>query len=127
MYEKHPLAGTGSTGNNTHPSVFIGSSYEAVVMKFVAEVAGATPTVTWKVQASPDGGDVTDANSAWFDVGYVTDASDTISQATRVRTTVGADIEFLSNPVARRYQKFRLVTSANTNVTYRGEIFRVGV
>jgi hypothetical protein len=126
LYDKHSLAATGQTGNNTHPSVWLGSSYEAVAMQFVVEVAGATPTVTWKVQASPDDNKVTDANSNWYDVGYVTDGTDTIAQTARTATAVGAQVQFVSNPVARRYQKFRLVTSANTNITYRGEVFRVG-
>jgi hypothetical protein len=54
LYEKHSLAAKGSTGNTTHPSVYLGSSYEAVVLQFVVEAAGATPTVTWKVQATAD-------------------------------------------------------------------------
>jgi hypothetical protein len=126
LYEKQSLASKGSTGNNTHPSVWLGSSQEAVAFQFVVEAVGGTPTVTWKVQGSPDGQDLNDANSNWYDVGYITDASDTISQAARVRTAVGADIAFMSNPVARRFQKYRLVTSANTNVTYRGEVMRMG-
>lgn len=122
MFDKNLLAPVGSTGNQTHPSVWLGQAYEAVVMQFVVEAVGATPTVTWKVQASVDGQDISDGSSAWFDVAYITDASDTVAVTARTRTTVGKDVQFLSNPVARRYQKYRLVTSANTNVTYHGEI-----
>ena len=126
MYEKALLATPGSTGNNTHSGVHLGSGYEAVVIQFVVEATGATPTVTWKVQASADDpATLADAQANWFDVGYITDASDTISQATRTATAVGAQIAFLSNPVARRFRRFRLVTTLNTNVTYRGEIYRV--
>lgn len=124
MYEQVLLAPAGSTGNNTHASVHI-EGYDALAFEFVVEAAGATPTVTWKIQASPDDVSVSDANAHWYDLGYVTDASDTISQATRTATAVGAQIEFLSNPVARKYRRFRAVSTANTNVTYRVEAYRV--
>lgn len=127
MFEKLLLAPVGSTGSNTHASVYLGSAHEAVVFQFVVEATGATPTVTWKVQGSVDDPSIADASANWFDVGYITDASDTISQSTQTQTAVGAKVAFLSNPVARRYRRFRLVTSANTNVTYRGEMYRVGV
>jgi hypothetical protein len=124
MYEQILLAPAGSTGNNTHNSVHI-EGYDALSVEFVVEAIGATPTVTWKVQASPDDVSVSDANAHWYDLGYVTDASDTISVATQVSTTVGAKIIFLSNPAARKYRRFRVVTSANTNVTYRVEANRI--
>jgi len=126
LYDQAELAAAGSTGNNTHAGVHVGAGYEAVVFQFVVEAVGSTPTVTWKVQASPDDPTtVADAQANWYDVGYITDASDTISQSTRSATAVGAQIAFLSNPIARRYRRFRLVTSANTNVTYHCDIFRV--
>lgn len=117
MFDKHLLAPAGSTGNATHNAVKLGP-YEALVFHFVVEATGATPTVTYKFQGSVDG-------SNWFDIAYVTDANDTVAVSTRVRTTVGSDVAFLSNPVARRYQYVRLVTSSNTNVTYRGEVYQV--
>jgi hypothetical protein len=125
LYERIPLAAS-STGTATHPSVSMGDGQAAMSFKFIVDVAGATPTITWKIQASPDETSVTDANSAWFDLGYITDASDTISQATRTATAVGAQINFLSNPVARVFRKYRLVTSSNTNITYHADAFRVG-
>jgi len=88
-------------------------------------VAGATPTVTWKVQGSVDDASVSDGNSAWFDVAYITDATDTAAVTARVRTTVGSDLQFLSNPVARRYRKYRLVTTANTNITYDADLYTI--
>jgi hypothetical protein len=114
LIDKINLAPTGSTGNNTHDAVATGD-YDAVVFQFVVESVGATPTVTYKFQGSVDG-------TNWYDIGYITDATDGISQATRTRTAVGADVAFLSNPRARKYQHFRVVTSANTNVTYRAEM-----
>lgn len=118
MYESLPLAPSGSTGNNTHSSVFVNGTYEAVAFQFRVTAVGATPTVTWKVQGSADG-------TNWYDVAYVTDASDTAATTGRTMTAVGAQIEWLSNPVARRYKYFRLVTSANTNVTYTADLFLI--
>ena len=123
MFGRHSLAATGSTGNNTHAGVHIGGVYDAVAMQFIVEAAGATPTVTWKVQGSADSTDGSNGN--WFDVAYVTDASDTTATAGRTLTAVGAQINFLANPVARRFKWFRLVTSANTNVTYRADAYAI--
>lgn len=126
MYEQIIIAPVGSTGNNTHTGVQI-SGYGAMVFQFVVENAGATPTVTWKIQASPDDPvAITDANARWYDLGYITDASDTISQSTRVATATGGQINFLANPVARQFRRWRVVTTANTNITYRVEAYRVG-
>lgn len=118
MIDKGLLAPVGSTGNNTHEAFQVSGDYETVALQFVVEAVGATPTVTYKFQGSVDGVN-------WYDVAYVTDASDTLATATRVMTAVGAQISFVSNPVARRYAYFRAVTSANTNVTYRAEVHRI--
>jgi hypothetical protein len=118
MIEKLAAANTGSTGNNTHNSVQVWAEYDALALHFVVEAVGATPTVTYKFQGSLDG-------TNWFDINYITDATDTGAVSTKVRTTTGADVLFLSNPVARKYQFIRCVTSANTNVTYRAEIYRI--
>ena len=88
-----------------------------VGFQFVVEVIGATPTVTFKYQASLD-------NVNWYDLVYFTDANDTLSVATRVVTTVGASVQWLdTGNSSRLYRYYRLVTSANTNVTYRGELY----
>lgn len=122
-YQKVILAPTGSTGNNTHASAVAPESAEEFVFKFVVEAVGATPTVTYKFQGSPDTGDVNDANAAWFDVLYTTDATDTAAVATRAATAVGSQVEYLDHPEMRTYRRFRCVTSANTNVTYRAEVY----
>lgn len=108
----YPLAPTGSTGNSVGTAVGIGSSYHTLAFQFVVEGAGTT--VTYKFQGSMD-------QANWYDLGYITDASDALSQATRVRTSVGADICFVSNPVARQYQYYRVVVTANTGITWRAE------
>ena len=110
------LAPTGTTGNNTHTAV-PASNGSRFGVQFVVEAAGATPTVTWKVQGSFDG-------KNWYDLEYVTDASDTGAAATRTATAVGAQAEWLDLAGGSRfYSQFRLVTTANTNITYRGELY----
>jgi hypothetical protein len=116
MYDSHALAPSGSTGNNTHSAVQLGGSYEAIAFQFEVEAAGTT--VTWKVQGSLDG-------ESFFDLAYITDASDTVATAGKTVTTVSKQVIFLSNPVARRYRYFRLVTSANTGITYRADAFPI--
>ena len=114
---KRQLAATGSTGNvtGTASEVFPGEGNQ-VGMQLVVEAVGATPTITWKVQGSND-------NTNWFDVLYVTDASDTAAATARTATAVGAQIQWLSQGHVRQYRFYRLVTSANTNVTFRGELW----
>lgn len=118
MYESGLLAPAGSTGNVTGAAYHVGSNTQATALQFVVEAVGATPTVTFKFQGSPDG-------SNWYDLGYITDSQDTISTATRTATGVGASIAFVSNPVARRYAWYRVVTTLNTNVTFRAEIYTI--
>lgn len=115
------LVATGTTGNNTSTGVRLGGSYDGLAFLFIVEAAGATPTVTWKIQGSLDPTSVSDANATWFDVAYVTDAVDTVATATRTATAVGSSVQFLANPIARQYDRYRVVTSANTNITYRAE------
>lgn len=110
------LAPVGSTGNNTHAAVTLPDRYDGLVMQMNVTAVGATPTITYKFQGSMDA-------TTWFDVAYVTDANDTVAVATRSMTSVTSQIQFLSNPVARSYKYLRLVTSANTNVTYNADAF----
>lgn len=113
------LAPTASTGNNTHTGVAYkpGSGYGSPVgIQFVVEVAGATPTVTWKAQGSLDG-------TNWYDVLYISDSSDTAAATTKTATAVGAQVIYLSNTQSRGYSFYRIVTSANTNITYRAELW----
>ena len=118
------LAPAGSTGNNTHTSIGISPVSARLAATLIVEAVGATPTLTWKVQVSIDDTSVTDANSTWFDLIYFTPTTnDTAAVATRVVTAVGLDVVFPDTANdARFWRKARLVTTANTNVTYRGEL-----
>lgn len=85
--------------------------------QFVVEVIGATPTITFKYQGSLDG-------TNWYDLIYYTDANDTLAVATRVATTVSAVVQWQdSGGGSRAYTQFRCVTTLNTNVTYRAELY----
>jgi len=117
LYDLITLAPSGSTGNVTGPTTFV-QGYDALAFQFVVENAGATPTITFKFQGSLDGVN-------WYDIAYVTDANDTTSTATKTMTAVGASVVFLDNPVARKYKFARVVPSANTNITYRAEAWRI--
>lgn len=118
------LANPGSTGNNTHQSVGIAPMAEKICALLTIEAVGATPTITAKIQGSLDDPSLADGASNWFDLPFVTDTNDTVA-ASLVKTGVGAFPMWLSlASVARFVRKFRLVTSANTNVTYRGEGFQ---
>ena len=95
-------------GNQNYPSdqgINMQTTGQAYAFLFNVTQAGSAGAA--KIQGSPDG-----AN--WFDVGYITDASDTISQATESLASTGVKIHFLSNPVARRYRYFRLNVAAVT-------------
>jgi hypothetical protein len=117
-------APSGSTGNNTHQSIGISQVSSRIAATLIVEAVGATPTITWKVQVSMDDTSVTDANSTWFDLLYVTPTTnDTAVTTARVVTAVGLDVVFPDTFYdARFWRKVRLVTSSNTNVTYRGEL-----
>jgi hypothetical protein len=91
-----------------------------LAVQYVAEVAGTT--ATWKVQGSIDPDSTSDANANWFDLPYVLPSSDALSQAAIVRTTLGADVIWLSNAIVRFVRRVRVVVSANTGQTYRTEL-----
>lgn len=106
---------TASTGNAVELETIV--QVGTVACQFVVEAVGATPTVTFKFQGSLD-------NANWYDIAYVTDANDTVAATTRTVTGTGASVNFLDLASGNRYYKyFRCVTSANTNVTYRAELY----
>lgn len=120
MIDKHLLAER-ATGNNTHSGVFLAAEYDTVAFQLVIDAVGATPTITWKIQGSLN-------NDDWYDLAYITDMDDTAATAARTHGSPSAGqafIQWLSNPVARRYGYFRAVISANTNVTYTVEAYRI--
>lgn len=117
------LAATGSTGNNTHTGVNVApSTVPTTAFEFIVEVAGATPSITWKVQGTIDPVSVTDANANWVDIPYLPANTDVSAVAALTATAVGGTLIFLDTASGQRFfRRLRLVTSANTNVTYRCE------
>lgn len=115
------LAPTGTTGNNTHGSVRLPSVAHLLAIAFIAEAVGTT--VTWKTQGTIDPDATADGSAAWFDLPYVLPSTDTLAQVGIVRTTVGEDLIWLAQSHIRFFRRVRLVTSANTGVTYRAELY----
>jgi len=116
---KVALTAPAQTGNNTHAAVACkpGNGFASpVAVQFVIDAVGATPTVDFKVQGSLDG-------TNWYDLAYITSASDTLSVAARTVTALGGYANFVCNSQSRGYNWFRVVTSANTNVTYHAELW----
>lgn len=115
------LAKTGTTGNSasTDPGIDAPKAAGPTVFQFVCEALGGTPTVTFKYQGSMDG-------TNWYDLVYVTDGTAAASVATRTLTS-GTAIQFLESLTDRMYRKYRCVTTSNTNVTYRAELYQFEV
>lgn len=114
-------AATGTTGNNTHASVAAQPVADKVALAFIIEAIGATPTVTFKLQATLDDPTVPDGSANWFDVELLPAASET-AVATDTKVAVGVFVYYLAQAPTRFGRRYRVVTSANTNVTYRAEL-----
>lgn len=115
------LAPKGSTGNNTHTSLHATPDADKAAVVFVVEAAGSTPTVTYKAQVTMDGDTVADASANWADVMLLPSDSETAAKTFTV-TATGAYIGYLAQAQVRFARRFRVVTSSNTNVTYRAEL-----
>src|SRR4051812_24546034 len=113
------LAAAGSTGNNTHASVAIPNDVNSIAVEFEITAIGATPTITFKVQGSQD--DATDAASDWFDITLNPDDA-SAAAITYTKTAVSVQ-EYSCDLRTRPVKKARLVTSANTNITYEADLY----
>lgn len=118
------IAPIGSTGNNTHQSCSLHTGSQSLMFDFKIEAIGAGPTITFKFQGSIDG-DVSDAVAEWFDIPVKDMSVASTEVMTATKTAVGTyaysfNREF--NPIS----KVRLVTSANTNVTYSARVMLDG-
>lgn len=112
-----PLAPAASTGNNNHVSVGPMDSADKVAVELVVEAVGATPTLTYKLQATFDKDTVADASANWVDLMVLPSDSETAAKTFTV-TAAGAFVGYLAQANVRFAKRMRLVTSANTNVTY---------
>ena len=118
--------GPGETGNDTSNGVKVLPETRDILLNFIVEAAGAGPTVTYKWQYSLDAHDITDAAATWTDVSYTlpTDTAETFASTTRARTSVSIDtlLPYMGAKVSMAYRRFRVVTTSNTNITYRAEV-----
>lgn len=119
MMTKGRLAPVGSTGNNTHAGQSLPGDMVSLALEFEITAVGGTPTVTFKFQGSLDDSDTPDASSDWFDLMVLPSDAD-VAVATATKTAVGAYTYFLAN-ARLAIRKVRVVTSANTNVTYEAD------
>jgi hypothetical protein len=124
VVNRNALAPAGSVGNNTHTGYNLSGAAEEILVQFRITAIGATPTVTWNVQASYAETGIADGSADWFDVAIVASTSTTPTTLVPTITgttvsTVVAIVAGLQNIPAKR---IRLVTSANTNVTYTADL-----
>ena len=118
------LAAAGSTGNATHASVAVPSGVDVLLVEFEVTAIGATPTVTYDVQVSLDDPAIPDASSDWVSPFGLKSSSATEADIAGTVTTVSVEawtLDLLKRPC----RKVRLVTSANTNVTYEADLHGV--
>lgn len=108
-------------GNATHASLEVPNDADALAVEFRVTVIGATPTITWIAQGSDDDATVTDANSDWYALFGLPSAGAAEASVGGTVTTLGVS-EFFLELVRRPVKKIRIVTSANTNVTYDSEL-----
>lgn len=116
------LAAVGSTGNNTHASLAVNEDAEVLSLEVEITAVGATPTVSWLFQGSMDGPEVADGASDWFTLSVLPADSNTELPTVQTKTAVGV-YESSLDARKRPVRKIRLVTSANTNVTYEAELY----
>lgn len=117
------LAPSGSTGtlvgSAATPQPLHNGGWDIIALQFVVEaILGGSQTITYNFQGSLDGNN-------WYDIGYITDASDNIVTATRTMTAVGAQVCWISNPIARRYLYYRVQVPNNVNMQFRAEVYRL--
>ena len=119
-----PLATTGSTGNNTHASVGLNVVPSKIAANLIIEAVGATPTITATLQGTLDPGTVVDGSAQWFNISFFkADSSGAATEsANQTQTTTGAFPMYVGLSRNKFARRLRLVTTANTNVTYRCEL-----
>ncbi len=115
------LAPAASVGSQTHVPVEVPAEADTLMIEFEVEAVGATPTVTYNVQGSMDDADVPVASSDWFEMFGLPSAGAAEVDISGTVTAVGVS-DFTLDLRSRAVKKLRLVTSANTNVTYNSEV-----
>lgn len=117
------LAPKGSTGNG---SFAIGGldNASAVCLEFQVEAAGATPTITYKLQGSinvrPD--DPNPPTEFFEDLELLQTDTATAHLKTDTKTATGTYVYWVEGIPPRAFRRYQLVTSANTNITYSARL-----
>lgn len=105
----------GTTGNVTSSAVAINEDAEAYCAEINVSAVGGTPTVTFTLEVSMDG-------TNWYAIGFLSNNNDTV-QTSLVSTGVGRALLY-ANLVNTRFAKYiRVVSSANTNVTFDTKVW----
>lgn len=122
QYSKAAAAAVGSTGNNTHASKSLSASSEHVALNVRITAVGGSPTITWKWQGTYDDPSVVDGSADWYDIAArdIGATAATTLVVSQTKTAVGNYGVVL--PADCGFTRVRLVTSANTNVTYAADI-----
>jgi len=123
----HVLHPAGSTGNSRASIKGVHGAQRAAVL-FDITAVGGTPTISWRMEGLPPGGDAT-VTAEWQPVGMLTASGVTaVSEALVVATTVSRAWRYLDFAADLRfYDALCIITSANTNVTYNSKLFLLGV
>jgi hypothetical protein len=120
MNNRVTIAPTGSTGTARSSGASNLAEARRMAIEFIIEAVGGTPTITFTIQGSMDGG------TSWTDLAYVTqDATVASSKAGIVQTAVGTYTYFLDGLDKRFFDMIAIKPSANTNVTYRANAIPV--
>lgn len=115
------LAPAASTGTASHQSISVAPIPQLIAVEFVVEAVGATPTITYKLQGSWDPGSVADGSANFFDLIALPSDNETAA-ITKTVTATGGYATYLAQSTVRFAPRVRLVTSANTNVTYHANL-----
>jgi hypothetical protein len=121
LFEKVTLIPAGTTTAQTGATVQVADTCATIAFAMTVSAASGAPTLTWTIQGSVDG-------TVFYPIAYVTDLTDTAAVAARTDTpTTGMQkIEWLSNPLARRYRYYRAVTSSVVTTTYGIDAYLIG-
>lgn len=112
----HVAAPAASTGNNTHNAVSVGDSGSGFDVSVTVEAVGATPTCTFALQGSQD-------NTVWNTISVLPMNTTTLNTpVVSVTLTAVGSTQLFSVP-GQFYKFLRLVSSANTNVTYHADLY----
>jgi len=119
------LAPKGQTGTGRFPAHVVPES-PLIAIEFVVEAVGATPTVTYTIQGLRPGAESTDS-AEWVDLMYLDmDSSVAASKAGIVATTVSRVVKYLDGLDRRFFEAIAVNVSANTNVTFRANLYQAG-